>query len=63
MKPTRKNYEKYLNEVGMNLEREAFIIGGKFRRCNYGTAIRKYDVVMFNVGFNEFRQLLCNNEI
>lgn len=34
-KITKKQYEKYLNEVGESFPEEYFIIGGKKRRMNY----------------------------
>ena len=63
MKTTKKAYEKYLNEVGECLPEEDFIIGGKYRRMKYGTAMRKYDPIRFEVGYREWRteQEMSNN--
>lgn len=53
-KITKKQYEDYLNEVGLSLSDEKFIIGGKKRRMNYGAALRKYDPIAFEVGYSEY---------
>lgn len=53
---TRKEYEKYLNEVGKSLSEDEFIIGGKMRRMPYGKALRKYSPITFNAGYNEWKQ-------
>ena len=52
---TKKEYEIYLNSIGASLSQEEFIIGGKFRRGKYGTMLRKYDPIAFEVGFNEWK--------
>jgi len=55
---TRKDYEEYLNEIGIDYESDEWIMGGKNRNAlypNYGTALRKYDPIAFNVGYSEFR--------
>ena len=52
---TKKEYEIYLNSIGASLSPEEFIIGGKFRRGKYGTMLRKYDPIAFEVGFNEWK--------
>lgn len=52
---TKKEYENYLNSIGTSLSEEEFIIGGKFRRGKYGTMLRKYDPIAFEVGFNEWK--------
>ena len=59
MKSTKKAYEEFLNELPMNEDK--FIMGGKFREryCNvgkYGTCLRKYDPVAFEVGYREWEQ-------
>lgn len=51
---TKKEYEQYLNEIGECLSEEQFIIGGKFRRMEYGTALRKYDPIAFEIGYREY---------
>lgn len=53
---TKKKYEQYLNEVGEGLSEEEFIIGGKYRRMKYGTALRKYDPIAFEVGYQEWKR-------
>ncbi len=52
---TKKEYEQYLNEVGKCLPEEDFIIGGKYRQMMYGTALRKYDPISFEVGYREWK--------
>ena len=54
MRKTRKQYERYLNEIGECLDEEKFIVGGKMRRGKYGTMMRKHDPVCFNVGYSEY---------
>lgn len=60
VKITRKAFEKYLNEVMTDQNADFWIIGGKIRMHakwtnTYGTALRKYDPIAFNVGFNEWK--------
>lgn len=53
---TKADYEEYLNEIGEGLDEEEFIIGGKDRYgMPYGTALRKFDPIAFNVGYNEWK--------
>lgn len=59
MKSTKKAYEEFLNGLPMN--EDEFIMGGKFREryCNvgkYGTCLRKYDPVAFEVGYRKWEQ-------
>lgn len=54
MKITKKQFEQYLNEVVECLPEEDFIIGGKYRRMKYGTAMRKYDPIAFEVGYKDY---------
>jgi len=58
---TKKDYENYLNELSPDQESEQWIIGGTLRMYHralnqYGTAVRKYDSIMFEVGFNEWQR-------
>lgn len=51
MGKSRKDYEKFLNSISPDRDDEAWIIGGKNRYCgreNYGTMIKKFDVVLDN---------------
>lgn len=57
MKYTRKAYTEWLNDIAPEPESDSWIIGGKRRRGNYGEAIRKYDPIRFEVGFNEWKRL------
>lgn len=53
MGKSRKDYEKFLNSISPDRDDEAWIIGGKNRYCgreNYGTMIKRYDPIGFNVG-------------
>lgn len=61
VKVTRKTYEKYLNQNSPEQGSEQWIIGGTIRMHHmwtnqYGTALRKYDPVAFNVGYNEWKR-------
>jgi len=47
-------YEKYLDEIGLALSPDEFIIGGKQRTGRYGYLLRKYNSIAFEVGFNEW---------
>ena len=54
MGKSRKDYEKYLNSISPDRDDERWIIGGKNRYCgreNYGTMIKRYDPIGFNVGY------------
>lgn len=56
MGKSRKDYEKFLNSISPDRDDEAWIIGGKNRYCgreNYGTMIKRYDPIGFNVGYRE----------
>jgi hypothetical protein len=50
-----KAYEKYLNAIAPDHESDEWIIGGKRRTGSYGAAIRKYDPIAFEVGYNEWK--------
>jgi hypothetical protein len=57
MGKSRKDYEKYLNSISPDRDDEAWIIGGRNRYCgreNYGTMIKRYDPIGFNVGYREW---------
>lgn len=59
-KVTKKKYEEHLNELSPEQGSEQWIIGGTIRMAymwqnKYGAAIRKYDPIGFNTGFNEFK--------
>lgn len=56
---TKKEYENYLNNCSPPQGSEEWIIGGTIRMAymwqkKYGTAIRKYDPIAFQVGYNDF---------
>lgn len=62
---TRKEYEKYLNGMSPDGDSEEWIIGGKNRYCgreNYGTMLKRYDSIAFEVGFKEMNDYGSNNE-
>jgi hypothetical protein len=57
---TKKAYEEYLNENSPSQGSDEWIIGGVIRmlfmwKNKYGTALRKFDPIAFEVGFNEFK--------
>lgn len=57
MKKSRKEYETYLNSMSPDRDSEEWIIGGKNRYCgreNYGTMLKRYDPIGFNVGYREW---------
>lgn len=54
MKKTKKDYEEYLNEIGIP-EDDKRSNGGRIPdNSNYGTWLRKNDPIAFQVGFNEW---------
>lgn len=60
MGKSRKDYEKFLNSISPDRDDEAWIIGEKNRYCgreNYGTMIKRYDPIGFNVGYREWAEL------
>lgn len=62
IKKTKKAYEEYLNN-NSHFDSDEYIIGGKKRETyywsnRYGTALRKYDPIAFEVGYNEWRKEL-----
>ena len=59
MKLTKKAYEEYLNENSPEQGNEEWIIGGTIRMAHmwqkkWGTALRKYDPIGFEVGYREW---------
>ncbi len=58
-KKTRKQYEEWLDSISPSQGSEEWIIGGKIRmlqmwKNQYGSAIRKFDKIAFEVGYREF---------
>jgi hypothetical protein len=59
IKKSKKQYENFLNSISPVQGSEEWIIGGTIRyyhmwKNQYGTAIRKFDPITFEVGFNDF---------
>lgn len=60
MKKTKKAYKEHLNEVmQFSIGSDNWILGGKYRKHyayagKYGSAMRKYDPVQFEVGYNDW---------
>lgn len=57
-KLTKKAYVEYLNEVAPEQGSEEWIIGGSIRMAymwqnKYGEALKKYDPIGFQVGYND----------
>jgi len=54
---TKKDYVKYLNELGESLGDDEFIIAGimRKRRDNYGQLIKDNDPTAFNLSYNEWK--------
>lgn len=57
-KYSKKEYIKYLNEVGLSLSDDEFIIGGimRKRRDNYGELMKTHDSIAFNVGYSDWKR-------
>jgi len=60
LKYTKKEYEKFLNELSPPQGSDEWIIGGVIRMSamwlqEYGKAVRKHDPIAFNVGYNEWQ--------
>lgn len=58
---TQKAFEKYLNDLSYDMSEDDYIIGGKMRHSyrdkrRYGSALRKYDPIAFQVGYKEWYQ-------
>lgn len=56
---TRKQYEKYLNEIGIPVD-DLKSEGGRIPdNAKYGRWLRKNDPIAFNVGYNEEEHNKC----
>jgi len=54
MRITKKDYQKFLNELGIP-EHDLQSMGGRIPDCaKYGNWLRKYDPIAFEVGYNEY---------
>lgn len=55
---SKKEYIKYLNEIGDSLSEDEYIIGGKMRKVcnNYGQMIYLHDKIAFQVGYNDWKR-------
>ena len=54
---SRKEFEQYLNNLSPDSDSEEWIIGGKNRYCyrnNYGTMLKRYDPIAFQVAYKEW---------
>lgn len=57
MKITKKIYEECLNELGPCLGEESFWFMKKSYNPNlYGTYLKKYDPIAFEVAYSEYRK-------
>ena len=58
MEDTKQAYEEYLNDLvphdDDDIFESKFIIGGKLRTGAYGTMLRRYDPIAFQVGYNDW---------
>lgn len=53
---TKKDYEEYMNEMGIPHD-DIKSNGGRIPdNCKYGSWIRRNDPVAFNVGYREFKE-------
>lgn len=57
-KYSKKEYIKYLNEVGLSLSDDEFIIGGKMRKRKdlYGDHLYRHDSIAFEVGYSDWKR-------
>lgn len=57
-KYSKKEYIKYLNEVGLSLSDDEFIIGGKMRKRKdlYGYHLYRHDSIAFEVGYSDWKR-------
>jgi len=60
IKKTKKAYVEYLNELSPEQGSDEWIIGGTIRMYDmwantYGKALRKYDPIAFQVGYNDWK--------
>ena len=55
-KCTKKEFEKYLDEIGENLPDSAFIMQHKIQRRDivYGLLIRSYEPIKFEEKYNDW---------
>ena len=55
---TKKEYIKYLNEVGETLDEDEFIMGGKYHKAyyphKYGECLYRYDPIAFEVSYKDY---------
>lgn len=54
---SRKEFERYLNNLSPDSDSEEWIIGGKNRYCyrdNYGTMLKRYDPIAFQIAYEEW---------
>lgn len=59
MKKNKKVFEAHLNNMSPDCDSEEWIIGGKNRYCqrdNYGTMLKRYDPIAFNMAYREWRE-------
>lgn len=57
---TKQGYEEWLNEMSSTVDEGAWVMGGVVRiyhksRGQYGTALRKYDPIAFEVGYRYWK--------
>ena len=57
-KYSKKEYIKYLNEVGLSLSDDEFIIGGKMRKRKdlYGKHLYRHYSIAFEVGYSDWKR-------
>lgn len=57
-KLSRKEYIKYLNDLGPSLRDDNFIIAGKMRqnKNKYGQYLHDYDKIAFEVSYNDWKR-------
>ena len=58
MKATKRDYEEWLNELGAPEDDKKSNGGRVPDNCKYGSWLRRNDPIAFQVGFNEWQQIL-----
>jgi len=53
-KKTKKEYEEYLNEIGMPDQAFWWVKTSYFNPLTYGSQLRRHDPIAFQVGFDEW---------
>jgi len=66
IKPTRKAYEEYLNDLSQDLDDDNYIVAGKNYlawkyKNKYGSLLRQKDEIAFNAGYYDWKLTFNEN--